>query len=104
MRQRGAGDRTRRNTAYAVRKFIEWSIESDANKSEIDAPRRTHEKIDQETVLKPAEVVELIESTRTERDSALIAVMYEVALRRTALVQLDVKNYLEEPFARVRVP
>lgn len=104
MRQRDAGDGTRRNTAYAVRKFISWSIESDADKSEIDAPKRTHEKIDQETVLSPDEVVGLIESTRTERDAGLIAVMYEAALRRTALVQLDVKNYLEEPFARVRVP
>jgi len=46
MRQRDAGDGTRRNTAYAVRKFISWSIESDADKSQIDAPKKTHEKID----------------------------------------------------------
>jgi site-specific recombinase XerC len=103
-RERGIGDGTKRNTCYAARAFVHWLVETPADKSEIDAPSTTHEKVDKETVLKPGEVVSLIEATRTARDAAVIAVMYEAALRRTALVQLDVKHYQEDPFARIEVP
>lgn len=103
-RERGIGDGTKRNTCYAARAFVDWSVESPADKEEIDAPTVSHPKIDEENVLKPGEVVHLIESTRTERDAAVLATMYEAALRRTAVVQLDIQDYKTDRFTRLRLP
>jgi integrase len=103
-RKRDLSDGTKRNTCYAARAFVDWSSRSPADKSEISAPKIEHSKIDEEWVLKPEEVTELIETTHTDRDAALIAVMYEAALRRTAAVQLDIRDYRTDRFARIRLP
>jgi site-specific recombinase XerC len=103
-RERDLKDGSKRNTCYAARALIDWMVETPADKSDIDAPKTTHGKIDEEIVLKPREISELIETGRNSRDKAVIALMYEAALRRTALVQLDVRHYRTEPFARVEIP
>lgn len=103
-RERDLKDGSKRNTCYAARALIDWMVETPADKSEIDAPKTEHSKIDKDTVLDTAEVVHIIENARTARDKAVIAVMYEAALRRTALTQLDVRHYQKEPFARVMLP
>jgi len=103
-RERQISDGTKRNTCYAARAFVDWSPDSPASKEDISAPKIEHSKIDEETVLKPDEVVTLIETTHNERDAAIISIMYEAALRRTALVQLDIKHYKTDKFARIRLP
>lgn len=103
-RERDVKNGTKRNTCYAARSFIDWLPESSARKGEISAPTLTHSKIDEDEVLDPSEVVTLIETAHTERDSAIIGVMYEAALRRTALTQLDISDYRTEDFARIRLP
>jgi site-specific recombinase XerC len=103
-REREIGDGTKRNTCYAVRAFIEWSTRTPASKEEIDAPKIVHSKIDENVVLKPDEVVKIIEKAHTARDKAIISVMYECALRRTALVQLDIGDYKTDRFNRIRIP
>lgn len=91
-REREISEGARRLTCYAARAFVEWLPTTPAEKSDIEAPPVEHEKIDEEVVLEPSEVVHLIKTANTERDAAIIAVMYEAALRRTALVQLDVSD------------
>ena len=103
-RERDIGDGTKRNTCYAVRAFVDWYNRSDVDKDDIDAPKITHSKIDEDVVLKPQEVVELIEKCNNARNKAIIGVMYECGLRRTALVQLDVNDYKTDQFNRIRVP
>lgn len=103
-RERDVKNGTKRNTCYATRAFVDFLPDSSASKDEISAPKITHSKIDEEEVLDPEEVVTLIETAHTERDSAIIGVMYEAALRRTALTQLDIKDYKTDDFARIRLP
>jgi len=103
-RQRDIGDGTKRNTVYAAKKLIRHFEDSEAEADEIDAPKITHSDIDPETVLSVEDVVELIETTERDRDAAIIALLYEGALRRTALIQLDVKHYITDNFTRIKIP
>lgn len=103
-RDRGISGGTSRNTYYAARALVDWKEDAVADKSDIDAPKITHSKIDTEEVLDPEEVVSIIEETNNERDAAVFALMFECALRRTALCQLDIKHYKTDKFARVEVP
>lgn len=103
-REREIGEGTKRNTCYATKKIIKYFSETPADASEIESPKITHSKIDPETVLSLEEVIHLIETTERDRDAAIVALLYEGALRRTAIIQLDVKNYITEGFTRIKVP
>lgn len=104
---RGAGDGTKRNTVYAVRKFINYLSSSEADPDEIEAPTIKRDQIDPKSVLNIDDIIELIETSNHIRDKAIIAVMYEAALRRTALVQLDIGNYIgrdDNEISRIKIP
>lgn len=104
-RERDLSDGSVRNTYFAAIMVIKWDgIESKADKDDLNPPSVSHSDIDPDSVLTIDEVMELIESTKRDRDSAIIAIMYEAGLRRTALTQLDVKHYITENFKRIKIP
>ncbi len=74
--------------------------------SEIDVPRVSQEKVNEETVLSKSEVWELIEAANKLRTKALIAVCWECAWRATALLSLKVKDYEEknDDYGLLKVP
>lgn len=104
--QRGIGNGTKRNTCYAARAYCRWSNDSVVDDTDnIDAPPVNHDAIKDEDVLSTKEVGKLINAASRERDKALLSVMYEAAMRRTALIQLDVRHYRTEGgWNRIYIP
>ena len=105
-RRREIGDGTRRNTCYAARAYCRWSDDSVVEDTdEIDAPSVNHTAIKDEDVLDAKEVGELINSAISERNKAILGLMYEAAMRRTALIQLDVRHYrTDDGWNRIYIP
>lgn len=104
---RGLQEGSKRNTCFAVKNFTKWlsTIEEiPVDRDKITNPGISHTKINENDVLTPENVNEIINATDRIRDKAILALMYEGALRRQALCQLDVKHYKTERFTRIKIP
>ncbi|QCS41310.1 tyrosine-type recombinase/integrase [Natrinema versiforme] len=99
---------TRRNYAFAVRRFVANHRDTDVSREDIDTPSQQQTEVDADKVLSHEEVLELIDAANNSRDRAMLACMYEGGLRRGATVQLDIAHVeegaKEDGYAILHIP
>lgn len=95
---------TKRNTIFASKKFIDYIPNSEASKDDLQSPKISHSPIDKNNVLSISDVYHLIETANTKRNKAMIALAFEAAIRRTALVQLDIRHYSTDKYTKIEIP
>jgi integrase len=106
---RGVGAGEKEKYAYAAKAFIKLHNRvEDVDKGDINVPDRDREseKKTEEEVLLEDDIITLIEATVSNRNAAIIALGYQAALRRDALVNLRIKDYKnpEEGMTHIRIP